>query len=42
MHMNRAEENIREIKEYLLIPNRGLNPQMKEAENIQNKNLATF
>ena len=42
LHMNRAEKNITETKEYLLIPNQGLDEKLKAIENAHKQTIATF
>jgi hypothetical protein len=40
--MDRAEKNINETKEYLLIPNQGLDEKLTAIENAHNQKIATL
>ena len=42
MHMTRDEQHITETKEYLLVPNQGLDAKLGALENMQNHKLAMF
>jgi hypothetical protein len=42
LHMDRAEKNINETKEYLLIPNQGLDEKLTAIENAHNQKIANL